>query len=48
MNLYCSEMTKDYLSATRNCFLHIKDKSVTTDIQLSFQGDTQVNLFGFN
>lgn len=41
-------MTKYYLSATRNCFLHIKDKSVSTDIQFSFQGDTQVNLFGFN
>lgn len=37
-----------HLSATTNCFLHVKDKSASTDIQLSFQGDTQVNLFGFN
>lgn len=39
-------MTKCYLSATRNYFLHIKDKYASADIQFSFQGNTQLNLLG--
>lgn len=41
-------MTKYSLSATKNNFLHIKDKFANADIQFSFQGHTQLNLFGFN
>lgn len=41
-------MTKYYLAATRNCFLYIKDKTVSTGVQFSFQADTQVNLLTFN
>lgn len=41
-------MTKCYLSATRNHFLYIKDKCVSADIQFSFRGNTQLNLFDFN
>lgn len=39
-------MTKCYLIATRNNFLHIKDKYASADIQFSFQGNTQLNLLG--